>query len=170
MDFEAIQTREKLIGRTFWPIFRMNHKQHVREAGAEVSAVCVVMTRGLRVVDVHAFGAVQLNHGLARQVGQTDWQHRLVLAVDPWTVTEVAVLVLIDHLSDAAIGQNEARVDQTVEHLCSLLDQVRLRGGTGGSDKGRALISHAFSRHSEVIQCQCSTATSDSLLRPISHY
>ena len=50
----------------------------------------------------------------------------LIFAVDARTVSEVASLVFFDHLRDAAIGQNVTRVNQTVEHLCRLLDQVAL--------------------------------------------
>ena len=46
----------------------MNHEEHVREAGAEVSAVGVVMTRRFRSVNVHAFRTIQFHHRFACSV------------------------------------------------------------------------------------------------------
>lgn len=56
----------------------------------------------------------------------THRQHRLALAVNARTMAEVAALVFLDHLRDAAIGQNVPGMDQTIQHLGRLLDQVRL--------------------------------------------
>ena len=50
----------------------------------------------------------------------------MILAVHPGAVAELSRLVLLDHLRDAAVGENVAGVDQAVEHLRSLLYQVRL--------------------------------------------
>ncbi len=104
----------------------MNHEQHVREPGAKVGPVSVVVTRALGIVDVHALGAVELDHGLAGDVRQADGQHRLVLAVDARAVPKIAGLVLLDHLGDPAVGEDVAGVDEAVEHLGRLLDEVAL--------------------------------------------
>ena len=50
----------------------------------------------------------------------------MVLAVDPRAVAELARLVLLDHLGDAAVCEDVAGVDQAVQHLGRLLDQIRL--------------------------------------------
>lgn len=55
----------------------------------------------------------------------TNRKHVLSLAVDSRALTEFAALVFLDHLGDAAIGQDESGVDQTVEHFSRLLDQIR---------------------------------------------
>lgn len=46
----------------------MHHEEHVRETSAEVCAVRVVVSGGLGCVHVHALGAVEFHHGLARDV------------------------------------------------------------------------------------------------------
>ena len=50
----------------------------------------------------------------------------MALAVDARAVAELAVVVLLQHLGDAAVGEDVARVDEAVQHLGRLLDQVRL--------------------------------------------
>jgi len=44
VDLESVQSSDKLRSRPFWSVFWVNHKQHVRESSAEVSAICVVMS------------------------------------------------------------------------------------------------------------------------------
>ena len=56
----------------------------------------------------------------------TDGQHGLILAVDARTEAKVAVLVLLEHEADAAVGEHVARVYEAVEHLGRLLDQIAL--------------------------------------------
>jgi len=43
MEIKSTIPRYKLIGRSFRAILWVYHKQHVREARAKVSPVCVVM-------------------------------------------------------------------------------------------------------------------------------
>lgn len=49
----------------------MHHEQHVREAGAEVRTVRVMVARRLGRVHIDALRAVRLDHRLAGNVGQT---------------------------------------------------------------------------------------------------
>ena len=58
MNFESVEPWNKLVGRTFWPIFWMHHKKHMWEAGAEICPVSVVVSRRFGSVHIHAFGAV----------------------------------------------------------------------------------------------------------------
>lgn len=104
----------------------MNHEEHVWEPGAEVGSVRVMVSRRFRSVYVNAFWTVGLDHGFAGYVGQSQGQHWLAFAVDSWTVSEVAALIFLNHLGDSAIGENVTSVDEAVEHLCGLLNQVRL--------------------------------------------
>lgn len=68
MNLEAVETRHELVGRPFRPVLRMHHEEHVREARAEVGAVCVVVLRRLGHVNVQTLGTVELDHSLARYV------------------------------------------------------------------------------------------------------
>jgi hypothetical protein len=61
----------ELIGRSLRSVLGMDHEEHVREAGAEVSSVCVVMLRRFWRVNVETFRAVELDHGLTWHVRQT---------------------------------------------------------------------------------------------------
>jgi len=128
VDFESIEARDKLVGRSLWPVLRMHHEEHVWEASAKVGAIRVVVSGGLGGVDVHALWAVKLDHGLSRDIRQPNRHHWLVLAVHPGAVAKVASLVLLNHLGDAPVCQNVSCVDQPIEHLSCLLDQVRLVG------------------------------------------
>lgn len=62
------QPWDELIGGPLGSVLGVNHEEHVREAGAEIGSVCVVMPGGLGRVDVHTFRAVQLHHGLSWDV------------------------------------------------------------------------------------------------------
>lgn len=44
MDFEAVQSRYKLIGRFLWSVFGMYHEEHVWKTGAEVGSIRVMVT------------------------------------------------------------------------------------------------------------------------------
>jgi len=72
VDLEAVQSGEKLIDRPFGSILGVNHEKHVREAAAKVGAVRVVVSRALRVIDVHTLRTIEFHHSLARQVRQPD--------------------------------------------------------------------------------------------------
>ena len=67
---------DKLVGGLFGPVLGVHHEQHVREAGAKVGAVDVVMSGGLGRVDVHTLRAIQLHHRLSRNIGQTCGQFK----------------------------------------------------------------------------------------------
>ena len=56
---------DKLVGGPLGPVLRVNHEEHVGEAGAKIGSICVVVPGGFRCVDIHAFRAVQLHHGLS---------------------------------------------------------------------------------------------------------
>ena len=43
VDLEAIEPRHELVGRPLWPVLWVHHEQHVREPGAEVRAIGVVV-------------------------------------------------------------------------------------------------------------------------------
>lgn len=68
VDLEAVQPRYKLGGRALGARLRVHHEHHMREPGAEVGAVGVVVARGLGGVHLHAARTVQLHHRLARHV------------------------------------------------------------------------------------------------------
>lgn len=118
--------RYKLISGTFRSIFRMYHEEHVWKSSAKVSSVVVMMPRAFGRVNVHAFGTIALDHRLAGYVAQSERQHRLWLAIDAGTMTEIARLIFFNHLSNSSVGQDVTRVDQTVEHLGCLFYQIRL--------------------------------------------
>lgn len=126
VDLKAIQPWHKLVGRSLGSVLGMDHEQHVRKPGAEVGPVRVVVPGRLGGVNVHAFGAVELHHGLARDVRQADGKHWLVLAVNSGAVAEVSLLILFQHLSDSSVCEDVSRVDQSVQHLCCLFDQIAL--------------------------------------------
>ncbi len=126
VNLEPIEPGHKLVDGPFGPVLWVNHEQHVREPCAEIGPVCVVMPRGLWGVDVHALWAIELDHGLAGDVAQADGQHLLVFAIDAWTVAKVSCLIFLNHLGNAAIGQDVTRVDESVQQLGRLLDEVRL--------------------------------------------
>ena len=86
---------DELVGWSFRPVLRVHHEQHMRESGAEVGAVRVVVLGRLGRVHVHALWAVQLHHGFAGNVRQADRQHWLVLAVHSWTKAKVPILVFL---------------------------------------------------------------------------
>lgn len=62
--------RDKLVGGPLGSVLGVNHEEHVGETGAEIGSICVVMPGRLGRVDVHTFRAVQLHHGLSRDVRQ----------------------------------------------------------------------------------------------------
>ena len=62
MDLESVEPGNELVGWSLWPVLRVDHEEHVREAGAEVGAVGVVVARRLGRVHVHALRAVELHH------------------------------------------------------------------------------------------------------------
>ena len=43
VDFESVEARHELVGGLLGPVLGVHHEQHVREAGAEVGAVRVVV-------------------------------------------------------------------------------------------------------------------------------
>ena len=65
-----------------------------------------VLPRRFGSVDVHALWTIQLDHGLAGNVGQADGKHGLVLAIDTGAVREIAGLVFLYHLSNTPEKQN----------------------------------------------------------------
>lgn len=77
VDLEAVESGHELIGGPLRPVLGVDHEEHVGEAGAEVGPVDVVVAGRLGSVHVAALRAVQLHHRLARNVAQTNRQHRL---------------------------------------------------------------------------------------------
>ena len=43
MDFETIQTRNKLVGGFLRPVFWVNHEEHVWESRSKIRSICVVV-------------------------------------------------------------------------------------------------------------------------------
>ena len=66
MNLEAVESSDELIDRSFRPVLRMNHEEHMRKACAEVGPVGMMMPGALGRVDVHALRAVELHHRFAR--------------------------------------------------------------------------------------------------------
>jgi len=58
MNFKSVEPWNKLICGTLWPIFWMHHKKHVRKTSAKICPISVMVSWGLRSVDIHAFRAV----------------------------------------------------------------------------------------------------------------
>jgi len=126
MNFEAVEARNELVCWPLGSVLWMNHKQHVREASAEISPVRMMVSGGLGCINIHAFWAVKLDHGLPWHVRQSDGQHGLILTVNPRAVTKVPCLILLNHLCNAPIGQNVSGVNESIQHLRCLLYQVGL--------------------------------------------
>ena len=70
-DALLYEPRDKLVGGPLGPVLRVNHEEHVGEAGAEIGSIRVVVSGGLWCVDIHTFGTVELHHGLSGDVRQT---------------------------------------------------------------------------------------------------
>lgn len=126
VDLEAVKASDELGSRPFRAILWVNHKQHVWKSGAEIGAICVVVSARLRIVDFLAFWAVELHHCFSWHIREADRQHLVVLAINSWAVSEVALVVLFHHLCNSSICQNISRVNEPVEHLRRLLNQIVL--------------------------------------------
>ena len=61
----------ELVGRAFGAVLWVDHEEHVREAGAEVGPVGVVVSRRLGRVGVLTLWAVKLHHGFSGHIGQS---------------------------------------------------------------------------------------------------
>ena len=70
VDLEAVEPRHELVRRPLGTVLWVHHEEHVREPGAEVRAVDVVVPRRLGRVNVATFGAVEFHHRLAWYVAQ----------------------------------------------------------------------------------------------------
>lgn len=70
-------------------------EEDVVERSSKVGSVNGGVARGLRVVDILALGAIQLDRVDVGQVGQAHGEKRLLLAQDTGTLAKVALLVLI---------------------------------------------------------------------------
>jgi len=44
MNLEPVQARYKLVGWSFWPVLRVHHEKHVREACPKVGPISVVVS------------------------------------------------------------------------------------------------------------------------------
>lgn len=75
--------------------------------------------RHLNILSLFNFICKKLTPGNVRK---SDGKHGLIFAVNSRTMSEVSCLVFFNHLCDAAIGQDVACVNQSVEHLRSLLN------------------------------------------------
>lgn len=128
VDLKPVETWDKLVGGPLGPVLGVNHKEHVGEPGAKIGSICVVVSGGLGCVDIHTFRAVELHHGLSRDVGQANRKHGLILTIYSWAISKVSLLVLFQHLCNATVSEDVTSVDEAVEHLGRLLDQVTLVG------------------------------------------
>ncbi len=126
MNLEPVEPGNKLVCRSFGSVLRVHHEEHVRKSSPKVGTISMVMPAGLWSVHVHAFGTVELDHGLTRHITQPNGKHGLVFTVNPRAMTKVPSLVLLDHLRDAAVRQDVASMDQAIQHFSCLLDQIRL--------------------------------------------
>ena len=89
-------------------------------------SVRVNLILGARKIDVLAFGAVELDSGTARHVGGTHRQARLPPAANTGAAPELGGFVLLEHSRHAARGEDEAHVDQAIEHLSGALHEFVL--------------------------------------------
>lgn len=108
-------------GTKFW----VYHEKHVRKSGSPEDAIDPMISVRPGRVDIAASRTVELDRVLARDVRQPDRQHQLVIAVNSRTVAEIAVHVLLDHLHQSEVRQNEARVNQAVKRLRRYQNVIR---------------------------------------------
>lgn len=101
---------------------RVDLEEDVVEAGPEVGSVDGGVARRLRVVNVLALGAKELDRLQARVVARPEGQQRVAVAEDPRAASEVALFELVHHLGQAAGGDDVPRVDETIEVAGGFLD------------------------------------------------
>eukprot|EP00166_Cyanidium_caldarium_P004045 ctg_411.g201 len=79
-----------------------------------------------REVNIPTPRAEQFHGGVSRHVALSDRQHRLAGAVHPRTASEIDIVELFQHIVQAAVGEDVARVDEAVEALGAQLHQFVL--------------------------------------------
>mmetsp|Transcript_17567 Transcript_17567/g.52770 ORF Transcript_17567/g.52770 Transcript_17567/m.52770 type:complete len:201 (+) Transcript_17567:934-1536(+) len=126
MEFESKDARRVALRRLTGSEGGVCHEQQVGERSPEVCAVHITLIFGAGVVDVFALGAEDFDGALPGHICNSHRQARLPIAEDPRAPPELARLELFEHGAHAAGGEDEADVDEAVEHLGRALHQLML--------------------------------------------
>mmetsp|Transcript_59279 Transcript_59279/g.133520 ORF Transcript_59279/g.133520 Transcript_59279/m.133520 type:complete len:266 (-) Transcript_59279:98-895(-) len=131
VDLEAVDARHVGHRRDLRHQVLIGEEEQVGKGRAEVGAIQALQPRGAGKVDLSAVRAVDLRRVLSQQVGHADWKHRLVqcLALAERAGAVDIGIVLVEHCCHAPACEDEASVDQPVEHLCCSLDERLLLFG-----------------------------------------
>jgi hypothetical protein len=97
-------------------------EQDVVERGAKVSAIDAGVARRLRIVDVFAAPAVELDGGRVGHVGLAHGEEGLRVAHDARAFAKVGLFELLEHFCQAPRCDDVARVHEAVEVPRRLLD------------------------------------------------
>jgi hypothetical protein len=95
----------------------------------QVSSVCIqhgAAVNSVREKQVEAHGAEYFDSRAARDVGLTDRQHGLTITVNTRATPKSTIGVFAQHCVHAPSGQNEARMNQTIQRLRRYLYQFLL--------------------------------------------
>ena len=95
MNFETVDAGNVALLGLLGDEGRVDLEEDVVERRAEVGTVDGCVSRGLRVVEIFAFRAVEFDCLLTGVVGLAHWQEWLRVAEDTGTFAEVGFLVLV---------------------------------------------------------------------------
>mmetsp|Transcript_34306 Transcript_34306/g.91682 ORF Transcript_34306/g.91682 Transcript_34306/m.91682 type:complete len:262 (-) Transcript_34306:150-935(-) len=120
MNFEA----EEAWNKGCWHARRnkvlVGQEEQVGKGSAKVPTIKALQTRRLREVDLLAMRAKDLGSALSQVVRHADGQHALIhgITLSEWTCPVHVCVVLVQHASHPPAGEDEAGMDQPIEHLC----------------------------------------------------
>jgi len=123
VDLEAIDLRNVGYRKALWHKVLVREEEQVHEGGTEVGTVQALQSRGLGKVNLLAMWTVDLRSTLPEEVGHADGKDCLVhcLTRGQGASSIYACIVLVEHGRHASASENEASVDEPVEHLRSRL-------------------------------------------------
>ena len=114
----------------------VGEKEQVRKRRAKKYPVDTGLISRSWVVQILAFGAVQLHGACVGYIGLADGEHGLTAAEDAGAPAKLRPFILVEHASQATGGEDESGVDKAVKHLGRGLDDlllvIRHRGGEVG--------------------------------------
>lgn len=85
------------------------------KARAEVRPIDTPMPRALRTINILAAAAIELHAALVRRVRQPEGEQWLRVTEHTRTAPKVCAFELVEHLLEAAGGEDPACVDEAVE-------------------------------------------------------